>query len=54
MLQFVKFIVDKFYLPDYIALVFLDLSSKGREQMSPGLFFEFYSKGGDYNGLYND
>ena len=33
---------------------FFDMDPKGRERKSPGFFFDFFLKGGDSNGLYNN
>jgi len=44
--------VDKLCLPVYISLTFR-VCQKGREYVTLGLFFDFFLKGGDSDGLYN-
>jgi len=49
----VKFFIDNPYLSDYISSVFLRpvYLRPGTDNSRP--FFDFFPKGGDYNGLYN-
>ena len=49
----VNFFVD-LYPSDYIATVFLRPVYLRPGTDASRLFFDFFLKGGDYNGLYND
>ena len=50
----VKFFVDNLYPSDYIAAVFLKPVYLRPGTDGSRLFFDFFLKGGDYNGLHND
>ena len=47
----------KLWLTSFVCLFILrqlfDFCQKGREYVTPGLFFNFFMKGGDSDGLYN-